>query len=193
MSPTRSLQHSEAQLMARCAAAVEQCRRDLGDLRAACKAAASYREKCTELLGAATEAVVSLEDMLYDPGIDLRRERALQGLATRVQAALDQVTPLLGAGAGRGRASHGHLWGYPPAHLAGRHPLPQQPVAGMPGSFALDVLRVPCACKCVAPGCCRASAPLAQRCWPAGAARRFEIFLLGGPTAMPPIVSAIAA
>ncbi|KAL4422385.1 hypothetical protein ABPG75_008582 [Micractinium tetrahymenae] len=90
MSPTRSLQHSEAHLMTRCSAAVEQCRRDLGDLRGACKAAASYREKCTELLGAATEAVVALEDMLYDPGIDLRRERALQQLATRVQAALDQ-------------------------------------------------------------------------------------------------------
>lgn len=91
MSPSRSVQHSEAALMARCTQAVEQCRRDLSDLRAACKAANAHREKCAELLGAATEAVVALEDMLYDPDIDLRRERALQQLAGRVQNAMDQV------------------------------------------------------------------------------------------------------
>lgn len=71
--------------------AVEQCRSDLADLRTACKAANSHREKCAELLGAATEAVVALEDMLYDPNIDLPRERALVALARRVQTAMDQV------------------------------------------------------------------------------------------------------
>ncbi len=71
--------------------AVEQCRSDLADLRTAVKAANSHREKCAELLGAATEAVVALEDMLYDSNIDLPRERALQTLARRVQTAMDQV------------------------------------------------------------------------------------------------------
>ena len=73
------------------AQAVEQCRSDLADLRTAVKAANSHREKCAELLGAATEAVVALEDMLYDSNIDLPRERALQTLARRVQTAMDQV------------------------------------------------------------------------------------------------------
>lgn len=91
MTPMRSVQHSEAQLLARCTAAVEQCRTDLSDLRMACKAATSHREKCAELLGAATEAVVALEDMLYDEGLDLKRERQLQQLAGKVQHALDQV------------------------------------------------------------------------------------------------------
>ena len=71
--------------------AVEQCRANLADLRTAVKAANSHREKCAELLGAATEAVVALEFMLYDPNIDLPRERALQSLASRVQTAMDQV------------------------------------------------------------------------------------------------------
>lgn len=77
--------------MTRCTQAVEQCRQDLAGLRTACKAANAHREKCAELLGAATEAVVALEDLLYDPAIDLRRERALQQLAGRVQNAMDQV------------------------------------------------------------------------------------------------------
>jgi hypothetical protein len=70
-----------AQLLQRCTASVEQCRKDLADLRAACKAASAHREKCAELLGAATEAVVALEDMLYDPDIDMRLERMLQQLS----------------------------------------------------------------------------------------------------------------
>ena len=37
------------------------------------------------------QAVVALEDMLYDEQIDLRRERALQQLAGRVQNAMDQA------------------------------------------------------------------------------------------------------
>lgn len=102
LTPLKSVQHSEAQLLARCTSAVEQCRADLGDLRAACKAAASHREKCAELLGAATEAVVALEDLLYDEGLDLRRERQLQQLAGKVQQALDQV-----GAAGRGAHTRG--------------------------------------------------------------------------------------
>lgn len=91
LGTARSVQYSEAQLLARCTAAVEQCRADLADLRAVCKGAVAHREKCAELLGAATEAVVALEDLLYDPDIDLARERALQQLATKVQASMDQV------------------------------------------------------------------------------------------------------
>jgi hypothetical protein len=87
----RSVQQSEAQQLQRCTAAVEGCRKDLADLRAQVKAANAHREKCTELLGAATEAVVALEDMLYDPDIDLARERALQQLSARVQYELDKV------------------------------------------------------------------------------------------------------
>ena len=70
---------------------MEQCRADLADLRTAVQAANSRREKCAELLGAATEAVVALEDMLHDPNIDLPQERALQSLANRVQTAIGQV------------------------------------------------------------------------------------------------------
>ena len=95
MATSRSVQHSEAQLLQRCTASVEQCRKDLADLRAACKAASAHREKCAELLGAATEAVVALEDMLYDPDIDMRRERMLQQLSSRVQNAMDQVDAAL--------------------------------------------------------------------------------------------------
>ncbi len=91
LSPARSVQHSEAALLQRCTAAVEQCRKDLADLRTVCKAANAHREKCAELLGSATEAVVALEDMLYDPDIDLQRERSLQQLSRRVQQALDKV------------------------------------------------------------------------------------------------------
>lgn len=85
--------HPNALLHARASRtqAVEQCRANLADLRTAVKAANSHREKCAELLGAATEAVVALEFMLYDPNIDLPRERALQSLASRVQTAMDQV------------------------------------------------------------------------------------------------------
>ncbi|KAI7842069.1 hypothetical protein COHA_004266 [Chlorella ohadii] len=90
LAPSRSVQNSDAVLMDRCKQAVEQCRSDLADLRTAVKAANSHREKCAELLGAATEAVVALEDMLYDSNIDLPRERALQTLARRVQTAMDQ-------------------------------------------------------------------------------------------------------
>lgn len=97
LTPLKSVQNSEAQLLTRCAAAVAQCRADLGDLRAACKAASSHREKCAELLGAATEAVVALEDLLYDEGLDLRRERQLQQLAGKVQHALDQAGARSGA------------------------------------------------------------------------------------------------
>ncbi|PSC73896.1 Serine threonine-kinase CTR1 isoform A [Micractinium conductrix] len=103
ISPARSAQHSEAALLARCTAAVEQCRRDLEELRTAVKAATSHREKCVEVLGAAHEAVVALEDMLYDEQIDLRRERALQQLAGRVQNAMDQgeaVVKVYGAASG---------------------------------------------------------------------------------------------
>lgn len=153
MSPTRSLQHSEAQLMARCAAAVEQCRRDLGDLRAACKAAASYREKCTELLGAATEAVVALEDMLYDPGIDLRRERALQQLATRVQAALDQVRAHVGCWAKHRANRH-----------SGAHDYKRAPPPGpssLPGCFGCLLAPPPPGCRCGSGPC---GANLLPRC-----------------------------
>jgi hypothetical protein len=105
MATSRSVQYSEAQLLQRCTASVEQCRKDLADLRAACKAASAHREKCAELLCAATEAVVALEDMLYDPDIDMRRERMLQQLSSRVQNAMDQV------GAALARSAAVCFWG----------------------------------------------------------------------------------
>ena len=98
MAPTRSVALSDAQLMQRCKDAVERCRGDLADLRSACKAANSHREKCADLLAAATSAVVALEELLYSPSIDVRQERNLLALAHKVQIAMDQVGAGLGAG-----------------------------------------------------------------------------------------------
>lgn len=89
---------AEAQLLARCQAAVRECYAELSDLRATAEAARSHKTKCASLLAAATEAVTALEQLVAAAAADVERSRAAQQLAARVQATLGQVGA---AGAGQ--------------------------------------------------------------------------------------------
>lgn len=79
-------------LVARCAAAVAQCRVDLAELSAACAAARSHKELCSELAAAAAEAVAGLEQLAALAEAEPGRLRSAQKLATAVQSALDQAS-----------------------------------------------------------------------------------------------------
>ena len=104
---------AEAQLVGRCRDAVRQCRGDLQDLQAVCRAATSHKAACTQLLEAGTAAVDALDQLVTAAGSDLERCREAQKMAARVQSALDQVGAQMGAG--------GRRW--VPAPMAASSPL----------------------------------------------------------------------
>ena len=56
---------SEMHLMERNRLLIDECRKELADLRVIAKSAIAHREKSMKLLSQASDAVVALEDVLY--------------------------------------------------------------------------------------------------------------------------------
>ncbi len=69
---------------------IEECRNELGTLRALVKKTISHKEKSRKLLAQASELVVKLEDIMYNTSLSEQdRDHLIRKLATRVVVALD--------------------------------------------------------------------------------------------------------
>ncbi|WPT17579.1 Putative serine/threonine-protein kinase drkA [Picochlorum sp. SENEW3] len=69
---------------------IDECRAELGTLRALVKRTISHKEKSRKLLAQASELVVKLEDIMYSTSLSEQdRDHLIRKLATRVVVALD--------------------------------------------------------------------------------------------------------
>lgn len=96
METRGTTESSELQLMERNRLLIDECRKELADLRLIAKSATAHREKSMKLLSQASDAVVALEDVLYSTNLLVKeQEQVIHRMAPRVLAATDNAESIV--------------------------------------------------------------------------------------------------